>query len=196
MIYSDCGVLFHEECSAREWNAPRERFSTALQPYNVSCHKSSVVTQPPLERRMCITCFLLPSHMCDAVKRCKPYNLLIRDILILHSKCACAITESTISLNFAALNATLPQIYFSCTADSISVMTFSLNILYNKKLSNNCWYQRAHIYININETLSLTHNIVLLESKTKNSKFQREVRYKFTKKKKQKQPNPKTTFWP
>lgn len=43
-------------------------------------------------------------------------------------------------------------------------------------------YQRAHICINISQTLSLTHNIVLLENKTKNSKFQSEVRYSFTKK--------------
>lgn len=177
-------ILFREECSSRDQNAPHERFSTYYNP-TLFHAINQVLWQPPLERRMCMACFLLLSHICDAIRRRKPYNLLIRDILILHSKCACAITESTTSLNFAALNTTLPQIYFSCTADTIFGMTFSLYILYNKKLSNN-WYQRVHICININETLSLTHNIVLLENKTKTSKFQTEVRYRFTKKRRKK----------
>lgn len=55
-----------------------------------------------------MTWFLVLSHMCEAIKRRNPYNLLIRDILTLDFKSASAITESTISLNSSALNITLP----------------------------------------------------------------------------------------
>lgn len=83
-------------------------FPPVLQSYIVFCHKSSVMTQPTLERKMWTAWFLVLSHMCEAIKRCNPYNLLIRDILTLDFKSASAITESTISLNSRALNITLP----------------------------------------------------------------------------------------
>lgn len=75
-----------------------------------------------------MTCFLLLSHMCDSIKRCNPYNLLIREIFSpWTSKVHMLFT--TIQ-NFPGLNLTLPPIQLSFVLLKLySWWYFCLNLL-------------------------------------------------------------------